>query len=580
MTYPNLKNEIVAIDIETKEELDISKYGSGAHRHYLDGEDSYILGIAVSVGQEDYYFEACQELFDWLIYIQDSNLFIMHNSFYDMSWLWYEGFRPKTSADTMGLVRMLYEDRLKYSLDSCGRDFLKIRKGEDKLEAWCKENGHRGKPQTFLHLMPVELVAEYAKKDTRITLDLYNKLIPQIEQQELGYIWGIECKLLPILWRVNHKGIRVDEKQRQIASEELREEIDVLKLWLYNESGGEFNTGSGKQKKEVFDRLGLPYGKTDKGNPSFRSEDMLPYGVEPDMGYFPHVLVAHNKLEKLKRDFVDRLSDFMVKGRIHPTMNPYGTKTGRPSANNPNIFQIPKRGRGKEICRQLFLPEEGEVWVSSDVASEEYRIFAHYASGPGSDNYREKYNTIPGYDMHTENAKLAGCDRTKAKTIGLGVLFGMGMNKMASNLGVGEAEGMRIVKKFHQVNPSFSHTSKRCQVWAEQHGFMRTLSKRRRRFPRGEGAYKALNFLTQGNSADYAKIIIVELEERGVFDNGVTLLLWLYDSFEFSCKREETYKIAPLFELANTALPLNVKMELGFEVGPSWGKIKEEEFKV
>ena len=352
----------------------------------------------------------------------------------------------------------------------------------------------------------------------------------------------------------------------------------MLKDWLYKEAGEEFNTNSGKQKKVIFDRLKLPYTKTDKGNPSFKAEEMLPYGVEPDMEYLPHVLVVHNKLEKLKRDFVDRLADFMVRGRIHPTMNPYGTKTGRPSANNPNVFQIPKRGRGKEICRKLFLPEEGEVWVSCDVASEEYRIFAHYASGEGSDNYREKYNTIPGYDMHTENAKLAGCDRPKAKTIGLGVLFGMGAHKMASNLGLGEQKGMDVVKKFHRANPSFSHTAKRAQKWAEQYGFMRTLAKRRRRFPHGEGAYKALNFLTQGNSADYAKIIIVELAERGVFKDGVTMLLWLYDEWDFSVKEEETYKLAPLFELANTALPLNVKMEIGFEVGPSWGLIEEKEF--
>jgi DNA polymerase-1 len=578
MNYPIYKNQIVAIDIETKEEQDIKHFGSGAHRHYLEGEDSYILGIAVSAGDKDYYFEACQELYDWLISIQEDNLFLMHNSFYDMSWLWYEGFRPKTSADTMGLVRMLYEDRMQYNLDSCARDFLHIRKGEPELEAWCKENGYRGKPQRYLHLMPFELVAKYAKMDTRITLDLYNKLIPQIEQQDLSYIWSIETRLLPILWEINHRGIRIDEEWRLYASDMLGTEIDALKKWLYDRAGEVFNTNSSKQKKVVFDKLGLEYGMTEKGNPSFRSEDMLPYGVEPDMEYFPHVLVTHNKLLKLKRDFIDRLSDFIVCGRIHPTMNPYGTKTGRPSSNNPNVFQIPKKGRGKEICRRLFLPEEGEVWVSDDVASEEYRIFAHYASGPGSDNYREKYNTIPGYDMHTENAKLAGCDRTKAKTIGLGVLFGMGQTKMALNLGVGQQKGLEIVKKFHRVNPSFSHTAKRAQHWAEQHGYMRTLSKRRRRFPHGEGAYKALNFLTQGNSADYAKIIIVRLKELGVLDSGPTLLLWLYDELDFSCKEEDLYKIAPLFELANTALPLKVKMELGFEVGPNWGEIKERSF--
>ena len=579
MTYPDLKDQVVAIDIETKEVQDIKKYGSGAHRHYLEGEDSRILGIAVSTGSEDYYFEACQELCDWLIYHQETATFLMHNSFYDMSWLYYEGFRPKKAVDTMGLVRMIYEDRMTYNLDDCARDILHLRKGEAELEEWCKANiqGFRGKPQKHLAQMPVELVAKYAKKDTRLTYDLYEKLIPEIEKQELSYIWDIECRLLPILYRTNHKGIRVDESWRQQASVELGEEVAALKAWLFDKAGEKFNTNSSKQKKVVFDKLDLPYTQTAKGNPSFKAEEMLPYGVDPDMEYFPHVLVQHNKLEKLKRDFVDGLERFIVKGRIHPTMNPYGTKTGRPSANTPNLFQVPKKGRGKEICRRLFLPEEGEVWVSCDVASEEYRIFAHYASGPGSDNYREKYNTISGYDMHIENANLAGCDRPKAKTIGLGVLFGMGAHKMAVNLGMGEQKGLATVKKFHKANPSFSHTAKRAQKWAEHHGFMRTLAKRRRRFPHGEGAYKALNFLTQGNSADYAKIIIVELEEQGVLETA-SLLLWLYDEWDFSCKEENLSKLAPLFELANTALNLNVKMEIGFEVGDSWGTIKEKEF--
>lgn len=588
MTYPDLKNQVIALDIETREFLDIKKYGSGAHRHYLDGEDSYILGIAISTETEDYYFEACQELFDWLKSIQDFNIFLMHNSFYDMSWLWYEGFRPSVAMDTMGLVKLLHEDRQPrvgfpkpYSLDTCGFDFLGIRKNEKELNDLCERYGLKGTPQKWLwkliELGHEETVARYAKKDTRITYNLYEKLIPEIEKQELSYIWSIECRLLPILWEMNHRGIRIDEAWRSEASDTLGKEVAELKAWLFEKAGCEFNTNSGKQKKVIFDKLGLTYSYTEKGNPSFKAEDMLPYGVEPDMENFAHVIVVHNKLQKLKRDFVDRLEDFIVQGRIHPTINPYGTKTGRPSANNPNIFQIPKKGRGKEICRKLFLPEEGEVWVSSDVASEEYRMFAHYASGPGSDNYREKYNTIRGYDMHIENAELAGCDRPKAKTIGLGVLFGMGANKMATNLGMGQSEGLRLVKRFHSANPSFSHTAKRAQKWAERYGFMRTLAKRRRRFPRGEGAYKALNFLTQGNSADYAKIIIVELYERGVLED-VTLLLWLYDEWDFSVREEKAYKLAPLFELANTALPLNVKMEIGYEVGESWGTVKERDF--
>src|SRR6056297_2133254 len=122
--FPDLKPPVVAIDIETKEDKDISKFGPGSHRHYLEGEDSYILGVSLSDSESDYYYPASKELFDWLRSIQNDFLFVGHNILYDLSWLNYEGFRPKYCADTFGLVRLIEEDRLQYSLDSCAADYL------------------------------------------------------------------------------------------------------------------------------------------------------------------------------------------------------------------------------------------------------------------------------------------------------------------------------------------------------------------------------------------------------------------------------------------------------------------------
>jgi DNA polymerase I-like protein with 3'-5' exonuclease and polymerase domains len=577
--FPNLTEEIIAIDIETKEEKDLQKYGPGSHRHYLQGEDSYILGVALSDSTNDYYFPASKELFDWLVSIVKEHLWVGHNVLYDLSWLYYEGFKPERVADTMGLVKLLAEDRQPrkgfakpYSLDACAYDYLKFRKNEAEIKAFCEENKLRGNPQKWLWKMPFETVSRYAKIDTRLTYDLYIKLIPRILEQSLDKVWEIEKELLPILADTHHKGLRVDDKRRHEASGMLATEVNALKTWMVEKAGCDFNTGSGKQLAPIFDMLGLPYKTTEKGNPSFKGEDLLPYGVEPNMEYFPHVLVTHNKLQKLKRDFVDRLEDFMVEGRIHPMVNPYGTKTGRPTANTPNIFQIPKRGRGKEICRVLFIPEEGEEWASMDYASEEYRVFAHYAVGRGSDTYRYKYNTEDNYDMHIENARLAGVDRTKAKTIGLGVLFGMGKLKMAANLGEGEEKGLRIVNKFHEVNPSFRATSKLVENRAKRRGFIFTMLGRRRRLDRNS-AYRGLNFLTQGNSADLAKKALVEAKKEGLLDK-IGFRIWLYDEFNFSAATENRKYIERFKELAETAIEFRVKMALDLEYGPSWGEVK------
>lgn len=584
MMFPELTEETIAIDIETKELKDLSKFGPGSHRHYLEGEDSYILGVAISDSKNDYYFPASKETFDWLNSMSSTKLFVGHNILYDLSWLYYEGFRPRRLADTMGLVRLLDEDRQPrrgfdkpYSLDACAHDFLGFRKNEAEIEEWCRERGLKGSPQKYLWMMPFEMVARYAKVDTRLTYDLFFKLLSQIEEQNLDKVWDVEKRLLPILADTHHRGLRVDNSRRLEASRELEKEVGGLKDWLVKKAGCDFNTGSGKQLAPIFDRLGLPYGETEKGNPSFKGEDLLPFGVEPDMEYFPHVLVTHNKLQKLKRDFIDRLDDFMVQGRIHPMVNPYGTKTGRPTSNTPNIFQIPKKGRGKEICRVLFIPEEGEEWASMDYASEEYRMFAHYAVGRGSDQYRDNYNNEgpnkkDKYDMHIENGRLAGVNRTKAKTIGLGVLFGMGSKKMATNLGEGLEKGLEIVNKFHEVNPSFRATSRLVEDRAKSRGYIFTQLGRRRRLDRNS-AYRGLNFLTQGNSADLAKLTIVEAERLGLLEK-MNFLLWLYDEFNLSVKPENRKYVEEFKKLGETAIQFRVKMYLDLEYGPSWGEVK------
>jgi len=594
-SYPVLNGSFIAIDIETHEEMDIRKYGPGSHRGYLTDDPSEILCISISDAENDFCLPASKETFDWLISIENKYLFVGHNILYDLGWLYYEDFKPAKVADTMGLVKMLDEDRRPrkgfpkpYSLDACGNTYLGSRKEEDQLQILCDKYRLSGAPQKHLkqliELGHKDIVYSYAKKDTRLTYDLYAKLIPRIAEQDLTLIWSYETRLLPILAEINNKGIRIDESRREAVSIELGKEIKILEEWLFDKAGGPFKEGSGKQLEAIFTKLDLPFKRnpptenmlkkdpTAKGNASFAAPDMLPYGEEINEDYFPHVLVSYRKLKKLKKDFIDRLQDFIIDGRIHPNVNPYGTKTGRPTCSAPNVFQIPKRGRGKELCRTLFIPEEGQIWYSMDYASEEYRVFAHYAIGAGSDIYRMKYNTIPGYDMHVENAKLAGCDRSKAKTIGLGVLFGMGATKMAQNLGVGEKKGMVIIDKFHEVNPSFKQTSYHVSNVAKSRHWIKTIMGRRKRFPKGEGAYRGLNFLTQGNSADLGKVTIVEAYEAGLLDK-MTFHLWLYDEFNLSVKPGDEYLVKQFQEIAETCIKFKVKMQLDIEKGPNWGEV-------
>jgi DNA polymerase-1 len=173
--------------------------------------------------------------------------------------------------------------------------------------------------------------------------------------------------------------------------------------------------------------------------------------------------------------------------------------------------------------------------------------------------------------LHTENAALAGVDRTKAKTIGLGVLFGMGKNKMASNLGVDHAEGLRIVDRFHEHNPSFRATAHLVESRAKSRGWIHTIMGRRRRLDY-DSAYRGLNFLTQGGSADLAKKAIVDAHKAGIWEK-MSLLLFLYDEYDISIAPENREYLAVFKQIAETAIKFRVPMKLDVATGPNWGKV-------
>jgi DNA polymerase I-like protein with 3'-5' exonuclease and polymerase domains len=278
-----LVGEVIAIDIEVHEDKELSKYGPGSHRHYLDGDPSHILGVALSDGENDFYYPYSKELFDWLREIQGDHLWVGHNILYDLSWLRYEGFKPQRVADTMGLVRLIHEDRQPrkgfskpYSLDTCAFDFLGERKNEKEMQEWCHRQGFAGAPQKWLRKMPVDMVARYAKKDTRLTFRLYHALIGRIDEQRLNDVWEIEKALLPILSEMHHRGIRIDDSRRQEVSEALSAEISELKETLVGMAGVDFNTNSAKQLAPIFDKLGIPYKHTEKGNPRLKQRTSCP----------------------------------------------------------------------------------------------------------------------------------------------------------------------------------------------------------------------------------------------------------------------------------------------------------------
>jgi DNA polymerase I-like protein with 3'-5' exonuclease and polymerase domains len=352
---------------------------------------------------------------------------------------------------------------------------------------------------------------------------------------------------------------------------------------------------------KAFDSLGIEYPKTEKGAPSF-TKSFLSHHPHP----IAKAIVDAREYNKANGTFIEGLLGYAKHdGRIHGHINQLrsdegGTVSGRLSMANPNLQQIP--ARHPEIgpaIRKLFLPEEGEIWASLDFSQQEPRLAVHYAKLldlKGADKAAEAYITDPNTDFHQTVADMAGIGRKQAKTIGLGLLYGMGKAKMANELDLSTEEASDLIAKFHELVPFMKGLVTSVQRRVDHpasNGAIRTLLGRRCRFnlweptafglhkpmPREQAVleygpslrraytYKGLNRLIQGSAADQTKKSMLACVEAGKLP-----LLQVHDEL---CLSVESVDQANKFAQAMMdCVKLEVPSKVDIECGPSWGEAK------
>jgi DNA polymerase I-like protein with 3'-5' exonuclease and polymerase domains len=269
--------------------------------------------------------------------------------------------------------------------------------------------------------------------------------------------------------------------------------------------------------------------------------------------------------------------------------------------NNPNLQQVPARHEIiGPMVRSLFLPEEGQLWAANDFSSQEPRLLVHYATLldlPGAERMADAYRNNPDTDFHQMVADMAGIQRKAAKTIGLGLMYGMGKQKLANSLDLPLDEAAELINSFHMNVPFLKGTvnavMKRIEHPASG-GSIRTLLGRKCRFPLWEPVeyginkalpreqavveygprikramtYKGLNRLIQGSAADQTKAAMVALNKA-----GFRLLLQVHDEIAVSVNdRSEAEEAARIMA---QAVSLEVPSRVDVEIGPSWGEAKE-----
>ena len=632
--YPDLRSaDEIAIDLETRDP-DLKSKGSGA----ISGNGE-IVGFAVAVDGYKNYFPIAHEqgpnmdrkkTIEWFRDICESPATkIFHNAMYDVCWIRNLGIKINgLIIDTMIASSLIDENRFSYTLNTLSWHHLSEGKNEARLNQAAKERGLD--PKADMWRMPAMEVGAYAEKDAELTLKLWHKLKKIIIEDNLQDVFNLETDLFPCLVDMRHLGVRVDiEKANQLKTALAVKEENLLQQ-VKIETGVDTQIWAAASIAKVFDKLKLPYTRTEKTNsPSF-TKNFISNHANPVV----NMIAEARKINKVRTTFIDTILKHEHKGRIHADINQIrsddgGTVTGRFSYSNPNLQQIPARDpETGPLLRSLFIPEEGMKWGTFDYSQQEPRLVAHYAlkfSLPSVNQIADSYETDPSTDFHKIVAEMAKIPRSQAKTINLGLFYGMGKAKLQGELGVSKEKSEELFTKYHSEAPFVKQLMNKVMKAAEARGQIKTLLGRRCRFPKYEpvlrGAdwgtyvppedhermlelqemgphlkdfegnivkdksgkpkrnywhqnstrraftYKALNKLIQGSAADMTKKAMVELYKEGLIAH-----IQIHDELDFSIIDEsQAEKIKDVME---NAVDLEVPNKVDYESGPNWGEIK------
>jgi DNA polymerase I-like protein with 3'-5' exonuclease and polymerase domains len=551
---------------------------------------------------------------------------IFANCLYDMGWLKAEGIDISGPIhDVMFQAPLLDESRFDYSLDALGRDYLGERKDETALAIEAQRLGIKNtkKDNVKAHLMRIhpDIVGIYAKQDVALTRKLHDFFWPQIVEQQMEEVYQLEIDLVPMLIAMRMRGVRVDVDKCERLQREFLSEIAEKRDFIKDQTGitiGSWDAAA--ELAKLFDALGIEYGRTEKtSQPSITSDWMRGLGHP-----VADAVLRARKLSNMNGTFIENsFLNLQEGGRIYPSFNPLrksddqasgvigktlksgtkGTVSGRFSSSDPNFQQIPSPEKDPELgylVRSLVLPEEGEFWHGMDYSSQEPRGIVHFAEVTNCTRAREiadRFRANPATDLHDEvrqmvaTAKEEWADpkfRKKAKTINLGLAYGMGGGKLAMGLGLeyfeasfqkgdkvfeylkAGPEAQELLNLFDREVPFIKQLSRKCQGAVRRKGFIRTPIGRRFRFPKDEaGQYmflnKALNRLIQGFSADMTKISLREMYRAGILPHGT-----VHDENDISSSDPKVVMMAK--EIMETCVPMNVPILVDVGTGRNWGE--------
>jgi DNA polymerase I-like protein with 3'-5' exonuclease and polymerase domains len=599
--FPELKQyPYICIDIET----------TG-----LNPNTDTLFGIAIAVPYENrtYYYDV-RETPSVIEYLKSElpycKKIVNHNIKFDHHFLDRLGIKlPKDIYCTEIGACLLNEHEPSYALDSLAKKYLNLKKDSDIYKELADIFGGlptRNVQTKNFHKAPFELMARYAKQDALVALKLYEYQVQQIDILCLTNILKLEMDLYPVIFDMERRGIKIDIELAEKTKEKLDDKVAQYQKDLNTICGFEVNCNSTSHLNKIFEpefdfetgfyymRCGTKLSETPKGAPSFGSDALSRSKLKEAMLVSQIKKMCNAKDTFLKSQLIGNITE---SGTIHPTINQTkgefrGAGTGRLSYTKPNLQNIPARDPEiPKLIRPLFLPDEGQLWGSWDYSQFEFRMFAHYINDP---KINKLYQDDPQTDFHQAVADMAGIPRQKAKTVNLGLTFGMGEGRLAEELGlpfsvekikfndgsikkvnVAGDEAKELMQKYHDSLPGVRVLLKKIPSVAKSRGHTKSIAGRRQRYPNGKGIYKSPAHLYQGSSADCMKLKLIEIY-RHLAGTESRLLLSVHDEFNLSLEKgndklkKEITEILECFEGTGCPIKLNVPIVSDYGEGATW----------
>ena len=606
-------NKRIGLDIESFDP-ELTSKGPGCYR-----KDGKIAGVAIAYTDNDasYYPTAHdkknvgQEFWETLRKeaLNYKGEIVGANLQYDLDWLRAEQnvvFPHAKICDVQLAEPLIDETRLSgYSLSSLAKSYLGEDKAFDELkEIYGKDYIKR------MHTLHSGHVAKYAEADTTLSWRIFDKQQEILKKENLESIYELESGLTPMLLEMKHRGVPVDTKATEEAIDRLNEKMARIQKKFSYSVDGKVDIWSSASVANLFEALNIKYPKTSKGAPSFRK----PW-LEAHSHPMVKSLIDARDIDKTVGTFLrNYILESNVDGRIHAQFNQLkkddsGTVSGRFSSSYPNLQNIPSRHpEYGPLLRSIFIPEEGMLWGSLDWSQIEYRLLVHYAEitvGINATDAVAKYRDDPKTDFHQMASELTGVERSKAKSINFGVVYGMGAKSLASHLKTTEDDAKSVLSEFHKRAPFIKGMLDRLSNVAADRGYIKTILGRRRRFKHWEvnfekgyeivhedelenfferfgqrrkrraKTYSALNALLQGSAADIMKQAMRASWDAGLYDVLVPHIT-VHDELNVSVpdtnEGREAFK--ELHNIMCNTVELEVPLLVDSNIATNWSEAK------